>query len=122
MSGNGEMHVKRVDDDVAKLWPPLYGIGSGDVHGDVSDDDVGMKRCGFALNDIFLKFPSLLFFASTCSMMMWMIRFKLFALQCTASFSERFIERLVRSFALILSFSDFPNENLRFLGSLKECL
>lgn len=56
------------------------GIGRGEVHGDVSDDDVGMNF-GVALSDIFLKLPSLLFFASQCSMMLWMIRFKLFALQ-----------------------------------------
>lgn len=49
------MHVNRVA-DVAKLFAD--GIGSGDVHGLVSDDEVGIN---LALNDIFRKFPWLLF-------------------------------------------------------------
>lgn len=114
-SGNGEMHVNRVA-AAAKLFDD--GIGRGDVQGLVSDDDVGMKRAILARRDIFRKFPSLLFFASTCSITFKIIRFKLFARQCTASFSERFIILLVRSFVFILSFSDFPNENLRLRGSL----
>jgi hypothetical protein len=47
-----------------------------------------------------------------------MIRFKLLARHCTASFSERFIKRLVRSFELILSFSGLPNEKRLLRGSL----
>ncbi len=117
-SGKGEIHVNRVV-EVAKLF--AEGIGNGEVQGLVSDDDVGMKRV-FARRDIFRKLPSLLFFASTCSITFKIIRFKLFARQCTASFSERFICRLVRSFVFILSFSDLPNENLRFRGSLSEQL
>lgn len=113
-SGKGEMQVNRVADVVK--W--TGGIGSGDVHGLVSDDEVGTKRDIFARRDIFRKFPSLLFFASTCSITFKIIRFRLFARQCTASFSDRFIILLVRSFVFILSFSDFPNENLRFRGSL----
>lgn len=113
MSGSGEMHVSRVD-DVMRL---CGGTGSGEVHGDVSDDDVGMNF-GVAFSDIFRKLPSLLFFASQCSMMLWMMRFKLLARQCTASFSDRFISRLVRSFELILSFSGFPKEKRRLRGSL----
>jgi hypothetical protein len=62
-SGRGEMHVKRVD-GVARL---TGGMGNGDVHGEVSDDDVGINFVP-ALSDIFLKLPSLLFFASQCSM------------------------------------------------------
>lgn len=54
-SGRGEIHVSRVA-AVAKLFAD--GIGSGDVHGLVSDDEVGMN---LALNDIFRKFPWLLF-------------------------------------------------------------
>lgn len=76
MSGRGEIHVKR--DDGVMRW--CGGIGRGEVHGDVSDDDVGMNF-GVALSDIFLKLPSLLFFASQCSTILWMIRFKLFARQ-----------------------------------------
>lgn len=41
MSGRGEMHVNLAV-DAAKLL--AQGIGSGELHGDVSDDDVGMKR------------------------------------------------------------------------------
>lgn len=111
-SGSGEMHVNRVA-DVAKLFAD--GIGSGDVHGLVSDDDVGIKR---ARNDILRKFPSLLFLASTCSITFKITRFRLFARQWTASFSDRFIIRLVLSFVLILSFSDFPKEKRRLRGSL----
>lgn len=65
MSGRGEMQVKRVDG--AKRF--CEGIGLGDVQGEVSDDEVGMNF-GVALSDIFLKFPSLLFFKSQCSMML----------------------------------------------------
>lgn len=86
------------------------------MHGLVSDDEVGMKR---ARNDILRKFPSLLFFASTCSMTFRMTLFRLFARQCTVSFSDLFICRLVRSFVLILSFSDFPNEKRLLRGSLE---
>jgi hypothetical protein len=114
MSGRGEMQVKRPA-CVVRLGGG--GIGNGDVHGDVSDEDVGMNL-GVAFRDILRKFPSPLFFESQCSMMLWMIRFKLLARHCTASFSERFIMRLVRSFELILSFSGLPNEKRRFLGSL----
>lgn len=63
MSGRGEIHVRRVD-GVKRLEE---GIGRGEVHGEVSDEDVGINL-GVAFNDIFLKFPSLLFFASQCSM------------------------------------------------------
>lgn len=76
MSGRGEIQVKRVDD--VKLL--AEGMGKGDVHGDVSDEDVAMNF-GVAFRDIFRKFPSLLFFASQCSIIVWMIRFTLFALQ-----------------------------------------
>lgn len=115
ISGRGEMHVNRAEGAIRfEGW----GIGRGEVHGEVSEDDVGINF-GFAFSDIFLKFPSLLFFASQCSMMLWMIRFKLFARHCTASFSERCIERLVRSFELILSFSGLPKENRRLRGSLQ---
>lgn len=107
------MQVNRVE-GVMRL---SGGIGRGEVQGDVSDDDVGMNF-GVAFSDIFLKFPSLLFFASQCSMMLWMMRFKLLARHCTASLSERFINRLVRSFEFILSFSGFPNEKRRLRGSL----
>lgn len=64
ISGRGEMQVKRVAGGLE-----VGGIGRGDVQGDVSDDDVG-TYFGVALSDIFLKFPSLLFFASQCSMML----------------------------------------------------
>jgi hypothetical protein len=64
MSGRGEMQVKRVD--AVKLFDE--GMGRGEVHGDVSDEDVAMNF-GVALSDIFRKFPSLLNFASQCSMM-----------------------------------------------------
>lgn len=113
MSGRGEMQVSRVE----ALMKLCDGMGSGDVHGDVSEDDVG-TNFGVAFNDIFRKFPSPLFFESQCSMMLCMIRFKLLARQWTASFSDRFIKRLVRSFELILSFSGFPNEKRRLRGSL----
>lgn len=65
MSGRGEMQVKRVE------GVKRFGVwrGSGEVQGEVSDDDVGINF-GVAFNDIFLKFPSLLFFASQCSMML----------------------------------------------------
>lgn len=65
MSGRGEMQVKRVE-GVMRLG---VGMGRGEVQGEVSDDDVGMNF-GVALSDIFLKFPSLLFFKSQCSMML----------------------------------------------------
>lgn len=113
MSGSGDMQVSRADG----VMTMCGGIGRGDVHGEVSDDDVGMNL-GLAFNDIFRKLPSLLFFASQCSIMVWMMRFKLFARQCTASFSDRFISRLVRSLELILSFSGLPNEKRRLRGSL----
>lgn len=112
ISGSGDIHVKRVDEGFVE-----EGIGEGEVQGDVSEDEVGINF-GVALSDIFLKFPSLLFCASQCSMMLWMIRLRLLALHWTASFSERFIERLVRSLELILSFSGFPNEKRLLRGSL----
>lgn len=65
ISGSGEIHVRRAD-GVKRLDE---GIGKGEVHGEVSEDDVGMNL-GVAFKDIFLKFPSLLFFASQCSMIM----------------------------------------------------
>lgn len=65
MSGRGEMHVKRLE-GVMRL---RGGTGEGELHGDVSEDDVGINL-GVALSDIFLKFPSLLFLASQCSMML----------------------------------------------------
>ena len=77
MSGSGEIQVKRVE-GVKRLFD---GIGSGDVQGDVSDEDVGMNFVFVVLRDIFRKFPSFLFFKSQCSTMLRMIRFKLFARQ-----------------------------------------
>lgn len=65
MSGRGEIQVKRVE-GVKRLGG---GTGEGEVQGDVSDDDVGINF-GVALSDIFLKFPSLLFLESQCSMML----------------------------------------------------
>lgn len=66
MSGRGEMHVSLVEGAIRfEGW----GIGRGEVHGEVSEDDVGLNF-EFAFSDIFLKFPSLLFFASQCSMML----------------------------------------------------
>lgn len=64
ISGRGEIHVRRAE-GVKRLEE---GIGKGEVHGEFSDDEVGMNL-GVAFSDIFLKFPSLLFFASQCSMM-----------------------------------------------------
>lgn len=66
MSGSGDMQVNRVVEGVMRLSGV---IGRGEVQGDVSDDDVG-TNFGVAFSDIFLKFPSLLFFASQCSMML----------------------------------------------------
>lgn len=65
ISGSGEMQVRRVDG--VMRW--CDGIGSGEVHGEVSDDEVGMNF-GVALSDILRKLPSLLFLASQCSMML----------------------------------------------------
>lgn len=64
ISGSGDIHVKRVDEGFVE-----EGIGEGEVQGDVSEDEVGINF-GVALSDIFLKFPSLLFCASQCSMML----------------------------------------------------
>lgn len=64
ISGSGEIQVKRAADGFGG-----GAIDKGEVQGDVSDDDVG-TNFGVALSDIFLKFPSLLFFASQCSMML----------------------------------------------------
>lgn len=66
MSGRGEMHVRRAE-CVERLSDG--GIGNGDVHGDVSEEDVGMNF-GVALSDILRNFPSPLFFESQCSMML----------------------------------------------------
>lgn len=63
ISGRGEMHVKRVE-GVNRV-----DEGKGEVHGEVSDEDVGMNF-GVVFSDIFLKFPSLLFFASQCSIIL----------------------------------------------------
>lgn len=76
-SGSGEMQVKR-DAGVMRMFGGI--VGRGEVHGDVSEDEVGINF-GVAFSDIFLKFPSLLFFASQCSMMLWMMRFRLLARQ-----------------------------------------
>lgn len=65
MSGRGEIQVKRV----AGVKSVFAGMGTGEVQGEVSDDDVGMNF-GVALSDIFRKFPSLLFLASQCSMIL----------------------------------------------------
>lgn len=66
ISGSGEIQVRRVEG--VKRWDD-GGIGVGEVHGEVSDDEVGMNF-GVALRDILRKFPSLLFLASQCSMML----------------------------------------------------
>lgn len=65
MSGRGEIQVRRV----AGVKRLVGGMGRGEVQGDVSDDEVGMNL-GVALSDILRKLPSLLFFASQCSMML----------------------------------------------------
>ena len=39
MSGNGEIQVNLVD-DINGVIRLIGGMGNGDVHGDVSDDDV----------------------------------------------------------------------------------
>jgi hypothetical protein len=72
-SGSGEMQVRRV---FARLI--VGGMGNGDVHGLVSDDEVGINR---VFSDILRKFPSLLYLASTCSMTFKIFLFKLFARQ-----------------------------------------
>lgn len=100
MSGSGEIQLKFAD--------AADAVNEGDAHGEVSEDDVGTNLTLFD----FTFSSALLVFESQSSMMSLIILRRLPTRQCTASRSERFNCRLVRSFVLILSFSDFPNENL----------
>lgn len=93
-------------------------MSDGEAHGEFSDDDVGTNLT-FDFDEIFSSpLPHLLVavFVSHSSIMSVIILRKLLARFCTASRSERFSCRLVRSFVFILSFSDLPNENLLFLS------